>query len=134
MELIRKSAIAAIKDNKLLVVRPHNSSSLLMPGGKPEEGESAVAALKREIMEELSCSIDEPSIVFLGVFEDAAAGGNNSRVRMELYSGKLEGTPKPSSEIEQLIWISAAGINHPQLSPIIKNKILPFLVGKGLII
>ena len=51
MSLIKKSAIAIVVDNKLLVVKPHNSSYLLMPGGKPEAGESAIAALKREIME-----------------------------------------------------------------------------------
>ena len=133
MNLIKKSALAVIESNHLLVVRPHKSSFILMPGGKPEEGESAVVALKREIMEELSCSIDEKSLAFLGVFEDSAAGSSNSRVRIRLYSGKLQGTPKPSSEIEQLVWISPEESSLPELSQIIKNKILPFLVGKGLL-
>ena len=134
MSIIQKSALAVIQNNKLLVVRPHNSQFLLMPGGKPNLGESAVAALKREIREELDCSIDEKTITLLGTFEDVAAGSNGSIVRIELYSGNLIGTPQPSSEIEALVWISSNGISLPQLSPIIKNKIIPFLVGKNMLV
>ena len=133
MKTIQKSALAVIQGNKLLVVRPHNSQFLLMPGGKPNVGESSESALKREIMEELSCSIDEKTIKFLGAFEDIAAGSNGSIVRIDLYSGTLIGTPKPSSEIEELVWISSKDVSLPQLSPIIKSKIVPFLVGKKML-
>ena len=134
MSIIQKSALAVIQNNKLLVVRPHNSQFLLMPGGKPNLGESAVAALKREIMEELCCTINEKTITFLGTFEDVAAGSNGSIVKIDLYTGTLIGTPQPSSEIEELVWISSNGILLPQLSPIIKNKIMPFLVGKKMLV
>ena len=134
MKTIQKSALAVIQGNKLLVVRPRNSQFLLMPGGKPEAGESSESALKREIMEELCCTIDEKTIKFLGAFEDVAAGSNGSIVRIDLYSGTLIGTPKPSSEIEELVWISPKDILLPQLSPIIKNKIIPFLVGKNMLV
>ena len=133
MKIIQKSALTVIQNNKLLVVRSHHSQFLLMPGGKPEEGESAVAALEREIKEELNCSIDKHTIKFLGTFEDVAAGGNGSIVRIDLYSGTLIGTPKPSSEIEELVWISSKDVSLPQLSPIIKSKIVSFLVGKGML-
>ena len=135
MKTIQKSALAVIQDSKLLVVRPHSSQFLLMPGGKPEADESSESALKREIMEELSCSIDEKTIKFLGIFEDAAAGGNNSRVKIDLFSGRLKGAPKPSAEIEELVWISAAEVaTNSQISQIIRNKIVPFLVGKNMLV
>ena len=135
MKIIKKSALAVIQNNKLLVVRSHHSQFLLMPGGKPEEGESAVAALEREIKEELNCSIDKHTIKFIGTFEDVAAGGNKSRVKIDLFSGKLKGAPKPSSEIEELVWISAAEVaTNSQISPIIRNKIVPFLVGKNVLV
>ena len=134
MRIIQKSALAVIKDNKLLAVRPHNSQFLLMPGGKPNLGESAVAALKREIREELDCSIDEKTITLLGTFEDVAAGNNGSRVRIDLYSGKLKGTPKPSSEIEELKWISANDALNPFVTPIIKKQIIPFLIERKMLI
>ena len=134
MKTIQKSALAVIQGSKLLVVRPHNSQFLLMPGGKPNVGEFSESALKREIMEELSCSIDEKTITFLGTFEDIAAGSNDSIVRIDLYTGTLIGAPKPSSEIEELVWISSKDVSLPQLSAIIKNKILPFLVGKNMLV
>ena len=101
MKIIQKSALAVIQNNKLLVVRSHNSQFLLMPGGKPEEGESAVAALEREIKEELKCSIDMHTIKFIGTFDDVAAT-DAAVVSIGLYSGNLIGIPKPSSEIKGL--------------------------------
>lgn len=131
MNVIKKSALAVVKNNRLLVVKPRNSQLLLMPGGKPKEGESAIAALKREIMEELGCGIDGNSISFLGTFEDVAAGHANTKVSIDLYTGTLAGEPKPSSEIEELKWVSAKDALNPFLTPILKKQILPFLVGKG---
>ena len=83
-------------------------------------------------MEELGCGIDEKSIKFLGTFEDAAAGGSAKRVSIDLYSGRLVGIPKPCSEIEELVWVTADA-SMPQLSPIIRNRILPFLVDRKLL-
>lgn len=130
MKLIKKSAMAVIKDNKLLVVRKRGSRDYLMPGGKPEFGESAVEALQREIMEELGCGINDSSIVCLGNFEDFTTDGK-ARVSIGLYSGEIVGEPKASTEIEELLWISAADAINPFLTPIVKKRILPFLVGKG---
>ncbi len=124
MRLIKKSALAVIEGGKLLVVRKRGSPCLLMPGGKPEGSESAEDALRREIREELGCGIEKDSIIFLGVFEDATAE-KDAMVSISLYSGRLTGAPKASSEIEKLEWVAAA--NKGNLSPIIKNKILPFL-------
>ncbi len=126
MGLIKKSALAVIENNRLLVVKPHKSGFLLMPGGKPEQGETPVEALKREIMEELGCSIEESSIVRLGTFEDAAAGSSNM-VSIELYTGRLVGIPKPCSEIEELVWVGSGSLDE-RITPVIRNKIMPFLV------
>jgi 8-oxo-dGTP diphosphatase len=132
MNLIKKSALVVIRNNSLLTVTKRGSPDLLMPGGKLGVIESAIAALKREINEELGCSINASSIVNLGNFEDLTADGK-SRVSIELFSGKLIGIPKASSEIDSLVWISADDINKPEVTPIIKNRIVPFLVVKKLL-
>ncbi len=132
MKLIKKSAMVVIRDNRLLVVRKKGSRDYLMPGGKPEGDESAAAALKREIMEELGCGFDDASLTFLGHFEDFTSDGK-AKVSIELFTGEIIRMPKPSSEIEELIWVSAADAINPFLTPIIKKQILPFLVGKGML-
>lgn len=132
MKPIKKSALAVVEGNRLLLVRKSGSSDLLTPGGKIEEGESAVEALKREIVEELGCGVDESSLVSLGSFEDFTTDGS-STVSIALYSGKLAGKPKASSEIEELVWVTAKDSALPRLTPVIRNKILPFLVGKGML-
>ena len=132
MKLIRKSAMAIVRDNRLLVVRKKGSRDYLMPGGKPKRGESAVEALRRELLEEISCSVDDASLTLLGRFEDFTSDGK-SRVAIDLFAGEIVGEPKPSSEIEELLWISAADSMNPFLTPIAKKQILPFLVGKGML-
>ena len=132
MKLIKKSAMAIIKDNKLLVVRKRGSRDYLMPGGKPEGKETAIEALARELKEEIGCSFDNASLTFLGHFEDFTSDGK-SRVSIDLFAGEILGEPKPSSEIEELKCVSAADAINPSLSPIIKKQILPFLVGKGML-
>lgn len=132
MKLIKKSAMAIVRDNKLLVVRKNGSRYYLMPGGKPEKGESAVDALRRELREEISCSVDDTSLALLGHFEDFTSDGK-SRVAIDLFAGEIVGEPKPSSEIEELKWISAADSINPFLTPIVKKQIMPFLVGKGML-
>lgn len=132
MKLIKKSAMAIIRGNKLLVVRKKGSRDCLMPGGKPKRGESAVDALRRELLEEISCSVDDASLALLGHFEDFTSDGK-SRVAIDLFAGEIAGEPKPSSEIEEVLWISAADSINPFLTPIAKKQILPFLVGKGML-
>lgn len=149
MKLVKKSAMVVIRDNKLLVVRKKGSRYYLMPGGKPEKGESAVDALRRELREEISCSVDDASLTLLGHFEDFTqvaarrlcpveqsstwASDGKSRVAIDLFAGGIVGEPKPSSEIEELKWISAADSINPFLTPIVKTQIMPFLVGKGML-
>ncbi len=127
--VIRKSALVVIRNGKLLLVRKHGSKFYLMPGGKPEGFETSLEALGREIKEELGCMI-EPGAVFLGKFEDFAAE-QDATVLIELYSGNLRGVPVASSEIEELVWVSAGDAEN--ISPIVKNKIVPFLVSNGML-
>ena len=130
MKLIKKSALAVIKEGKLLLVRKRGSPLLLMPGGKPEGRETDIDALHREIKEELGCGIEQDSIVFLGTFEDIAAE-KDARVSIDLFIGALKGVPKASSEIEEIAWADSSDSN---ISPIIKNKIMPFLIEKRMLI
>lgn len=108
------------------------TSDFIMPGGQVEDGESDEECLVREIREELAVEVDENSgLKYLGEYIDVAAGLPGKYVSIKLYEGKIVGEPKPSQEIIRLHWIGKEG--SPRLSPIIRNKILPDLIARGML-
>jgi len=108
------------------------TAQYIMPGGQMEE-DNAVDCLKREIKEELDCDIDLPTLEFVGEYSDVAAGEPEHDVVISLYQGKLIGKPKASTEIKKLHWIGKADAHNDHVSPIVRNRIIPDLVEKGLL-
>jgi 8-oxo-dGTP diphosphatase len=122
---IQKVGLAAISDGRLLVARKRNSEIFILPGGKPEGSETDLETLKREVDEELGCTIANP--ILRGVFKDVAAGDSGAVVVVRLYSADIVGDPKPCSEIEELAWIDLMAPKGVTLAPSIQNGILPYL-------
>ena len=83
------------------MVRPRGKELFFMPGGKKEPGEDDVAALSRELREELGVDVDEASVSACFVVEEQAFGPTEPTVvRMACYRARVHGEPVPSSEIE----------------------------------
>jgi 8-oxo-dGTP diphosphatase len=125
MKRILKYAVIIEKNGKILLQKEAKQKLLLLPGGKPHTGETPQHCITREIQEELKADIDASSLRYLGKFEDIAADGT-SIVTVELYTGQLATPPKTTSVVRKLVWF---GKNSRQevLSPVIRNKILPYL-------
>jgi 8-oxo-dGTP pyrophosphatase MutT (NUDIX family) len=68
---IRVIAAAIVRDARVLLVRKSSGRTFMLPGGKPEPGESEPETLRREIHEELGCDID--NLERFGQFLDVAA-------------------------------------------------------------
>ena len=122
---IIKVGLAAFVDRKLVLVRKKGNRAFILPGGKPESGESHLDALIREVEEELGCSIQSP--IYHGRFADKAAELRNTDVVVLLYCGKLVGQPMPRSEIEEIALVDVIGSANVVIAPSIKNHILPYL-------
>ncbi|MFH6786296.1 MULTISPECIES: NUDIX hydrolase [Methylobacterium] len=127
MRKIVKVGLALLRDQEILLVRKKGSFYFILPGGKPELGETDVVALSREIEEELGCTLDESTLRLIGSFSDVAAGLVDTEVTVQLYTGKLIGTPKAQAEIEDLVWFTLENSDEPNLAPSLRNSILPFL-------
>jgi 8-oxo-dGTP diphosphatase len=125
-ENVVKVGLALVIGNHVLLVRRHGDPWLILPGGKPFDSETDEQALLRESREELSCDIDLSTLSWLGEFTDDRAGDDGS-VTVRLYAGSLTGTPKPSAEIEQLVWHSLDDISETSLAPSLRKQILPRL-------
>jgi 8-oxo-dGTP diphosphatase len=115
--IIKKLALAAIKDNKVLMARSAKNPEVFYSlGGKVEPNESDMDCLHREVMEEAAARIDSASLKYLTTIEDEAFGKDNTIVQIKLYFGELLNEPKASSEIAELAYFdSMVDIKH--LSP-----------------
>lgn len=122
---IKKVALAYFKKGKMLQVRSKSQALIFYTlGGKYEAGEDDYACLKREVKEEINCEVDEKTLKFLKEFEGENDGGGLLSIR--LYTGKLIGEPKASSEIAEIGYFDSNS-NPENLSIIAKTTIFPWL-------
>lgn len=82
------------------------------PGGKVEEGESLVACLQREIVEELGVQVEIGAVVATSDY--VYAHGAIRLVAMETTI--LGGEPHPTVH-DQLIWVPVGQLLHYRLAP-----------------
>ena len=97
------SVVAALirdNDGRVLLVRKRGTAAFMQPGGKRDSGESDVAALAREIVEELGCCVKQDSARPLGVFDCQAANEPGFQVRAAVYAVDVVGTIAPRAEID----------------------------------
>lgn len=81
----------------------------MQPGGKPEQGESLVDALVRELAEELGVDVAEDALTALGRYEAAAANEPGHWLVADVFALRLEGpAPDPRAEIDEARWFSPA--------------------------
>lgn len=117
MTTIDKIAWIHLEDGKILSTRSRGKDVCYLPGGKREPGETDLDTLAREIDEELAIVIDPATATHLGTFQAQAHGrAEGVTVQLTCYTADHHGTPAPSSEIEELIWLSYA--DRDRVSPV----------------
>ena len=105
MEVHHKIAGIIIKNRKLLMCRKYDEPHFIMPGGKVEEGESKEETLKRELKEELD--VELKSMKPFKTWEAQHFKDKEKIVRMETYFVEIEGEPKQTAEINEIVWIDS---------------------------
>jgi 8-oxo-dGTP diphosphatase len=119
------AALVQDDEGRVLLVRKRGTRAFMQPGGKLQNSESRLTALEREIREELTCSIEPSSAVFLGTFTAPAANEEGRLVEAALYGVKLIGTVQNSAEIEEAMWLHPDPPHAVDLAPLTRHKVLP---------
>jgi 8-oxo-dGTP diphosphatase len=98
----------------------------MLPGGKREPGEHDLAALSRELGEEVGVRL--VSAVLLGRFEAEAANEPGGTVRSAAYCVEIAGEISVQAEIEEMLWIEPAAPPDVPIAPLLTAHILPALL------
>jgi mutator protein MutT len=130
---IHKAGGVIVRDRKLLLTRSRGKNFFVAPGGKLENGETSEQALIRELSEELQINVREEDLTEFGTFHAVAAGSDDRVLQMDVFVvNEWQGEITPSSEIEEIRWVSSA-TNDIEIGSIFRLDVRPKLVEAGLI-
>ncbi len=133
---IHKAAGILIKDRKVLVVRGNGKDYFKSPGGKLEPGESSIAALVRELREELQIEVAQSDVEKFGVFSSTVPEDRTKSVLIDAYliakwSGQVQ--LNPEDKVAELRWVDFAEGSKMKLASIFQHEVLPKLQEMNLI-
>jgi uncharacterized protein (TIGR00730 family) len=116
---------ALIQDDsgRVLLVRKKGTCAFMQPGGKLQDGESQIETLQRELVEELSCTM-QPDPAYLGTFTAPAANEQGSHVEAAIYRVHLAGEIRAASEIEEILWLDPHESPNVELAPLTRDTVL----------
>ena len=123
--MFQRVGVAVVRDDKLLMVRKTGTSYWAIPGGRLEAGETALAALRREVREELAVELNDDGLALVGEYKDRAAE-SGEEFQLTLYSGEVRGEPTPSAEISEYMWFDG-NLRDGELPPMFVNHVRPAL-------
>jgi 8-oxo-dGTP diphosphatase len=119
-------AAALIEDDRgrLLLVRKAGTRAFMQAGGKIEPGETAIAALRRELAEELGLAIEPTAAIYLGRFTAAAANEPGHLVEAELFHLRSDNAGAMAAEIAETIWVDRTQAARLELAPLTRDHVL----------
>lgn len=130
LPLIRVSAVVLRRPTgEVLTVRKRGTHRFMLPGGKPEPGETPAQTAVREAFEEVGAVLDESRLRELGTFRAAAANEPGQEVEGTVFEHPGVAEVTPGGEIAELRWLDPAVELPDDLAPLLQERVLPLLAG-----
>ncbi|WP_017934397.1 NUDIX hydrolase [Nocardioides sp. Iso805N] len=123
-------AAVVLRDDagRVLSVRKRGTSRFMLPGGKPEPGETPGQTAVREVAEELGAALDPAQLVLLGEFEAAAANEPGHVVRSTVFTHPARVVAVVAAEIEELRWATLDELEtDPAVAELTSRRVVPAL-------
>nr|WP_290702622.1 NUDIX domain-containing protein [Halomonas sp. UBA3074] len=117
------AAVVSDPEGRLLLVRKHNTSFYMQPGGKIEKGESALSALCRELGEELGLQVNEDQLIPLGLQTAEAANEPGVILEANLFGLVIDEPVEAAAEIAEARWVTREEAWQLSLAPLTKAYI-----------
>jgi 8-oxo-dGTP pyrophosphatase MutT (NUDIX family) len=119
------AALLTGDDGHILLVRKRGTQAFMQPGGKIEPHEEPLAALVRELREELGLVVAPSVPVYLKRCVAPAANEPGFAVDAEVFRLSVSGAVAPAAEIEEIAWVDPAAVPDLPLAPLTRDHILP---------
>lgn len=120
--LIMRDAAGAI-----LIVRKEGTSKFMLPGGKIEPGETPAETVVREAAEEISVTLDQQKLRFVGEFLTDATNEPGWGVRAYVFEHPFVADWKLAGEIAEAQWLDAEKALPSNIGPLLSDALLPVL-------
>ena len=128
------AAIIRDEEGRLLLVRKRGTQAFMQAGGKIEAGEAPVAALVRELKEELGLVITPEEVRSIGMRDAVAANEPGYRVEAELFNFVLRASRpiEPAGEIDAVRWVHPAEASCLPLAALTRDHVIEIASGQSL--
>ena len=127
MREITVSAIVMQDDaGRVLNVRKRGTTMLMLPGGKPEAGETPATTALREFAEELGVPLSPALLTPLGVFHSTAANEAHHTLVAHVFNHPFVSGVQASAEIDLIEWVDPRS-DRADLAPLTLEHVFPRL-------
>lgn len=127
-QLFLTASLAFVTDGRLLTVRKQGTDRFMLPGGKIEAGESALACAVREAEEEIGVRVAADDVDLLGHWRAAAANEPGAVVDSVVHLSRVPAVdPVARAEIAELRWLDLDAAPAADLAPLLLDHVLPAL-------
>ncbi|MEJ7648065.1 MAG: TIGR00730 family Rossman fold protein [Nakamurella sp.] len=131
-EITVSAVVVRDPQGQVLTVRKRGTARFMLPGGKPEPGESALDAAVREFGEELGVRIESSRLTLWGTYLTAAANETSTRLVATVYEHPTVELSGPAAEIAELRWLDPTAPDSGHLAPLLTDVVFPRLRSSGI--